>query len=55
MTRAEPLRRALAAGEWERIAMCVLLATMQTLREASRADLDDLLALLAAEDADDGR
>ncbi len=53
--RPSALALAIERGEWERIALYLLLGVAQAARAAPAAAIDDLIALLADEDANGDR
>lgn len=49
------LALAIERGEWERVSLYLLLGVAQAARAAPPGAIDDVIALLAAEDADGDR
>ena len=51
----EVIAAAMQRGEWERVALALLLGVAIAARSMSDANIDDLLALLGDDDAANGR
>ena len=53
MTQARPLAAAMRRNEWERVALLLLLGVAEAARKAPPGTIDDVLAMLSAEEDGD--